>query len=69
MNEPRYSSPSVIQQAIKDAARRAHQQDPTRSVNSLIDQEHFRRLLTRIFRADAEEKWILKGGTAMLARV
>ena len=69
MNEPRYSSPSAVQQAITDAARRAHQQDPTRSVNSLIVQEHFRRFLTRIFRADAEERWILKGGTAMLARL
>jgi hypothetical protein len=69
VNEPRYSSPSAVQQAIKDAARRARQQDPTRSVNSLIDQEHFRRLLTRIFRADTEERWILKGGTAMLARI
>ena len=64
-----YSTPSAVKRAINDAARRAHKDNPAQSVDALIRQEYFNRFLSRVFLEEEPSRWILKGGTAMLARI
>jgi hypothetical protein len=68
ISEP-YSSAAAVEMAIKDAALRAHQLDPTVSVHERIRQAYFDRLLCRVFSDGEISDWVLKGGTGVLARV
>jgi len=68
VGEP-YATPSGVEAAIKEAARRASTGDTSVSVSERIRQEHFRRFLSRVFSDDARSEWLLKGGTGVLARV
>ncbi|MBL5973662.1 MAG: nucleotidyl transferase AbiEii/AbiGii toxin family protein [Candidatus Leucobacter sulfamidivorax] len=68
MSAEGYPSSSGVEQAIRDAARRAHEADPSVSVQERVRQEIFRRLLSRVF-SEPGSDWILKGGTGVLARV
>ena len=50
MAEPEpYSSPRGVENAIKDAARRAASADPSLDVNKRIQLEYFNRFLSRVF--------------------
>lgn len=70
MNEPaKYPTARGVELAIKEAAKRAHGTDPSVSVGDRIRQAHFDRFLCRIFSEGEDSKWVLKGGTGMLARV
>ncbi|MFS3130072.1 nucleotidyl transferase AbiEii/AbiGii toxin family protein [Nocardioides sp. Bht2] len=70
MTEPEsYSTPRGVENAIKDAAKRAAAADPSLDVNNRIQLEHFNRFLSRVFSEAEESDWVLKGGTGMLARV
>ena len=64
-----YASASAVEQAIKDAAKAAHRNDPSRQVNDLIRQAYYDRFLSRVFSDRDASEWVLKGGTGMLARV
>ncbi|MDR0960495.1 MAG: nucleotidyl transferase AbiEii/AbiGii toxin family protein [Propionibacteriaceae bacterium] len=64
-----YGSPDAVEKAIKEAATRTHQADPTRQINDLIRQAYYDRFLCRVFASGDNCEWILKGGTGMLARV
>jgi nucleotide-binding universal stress UspA family protein len=70
MNEERrYASPVALRSAITDRLRRAVAQDPRRSVADLRRQFAYDRLLYRIFSGDDRDRWVLKGATALLARL
>ena len=64
-----YPNARAVEAAIRDAARKAHGLDPSISVSERIRQEHFRRLLCRVFSEGEDSEWLLKGGTGILARV
>ncbi len=64
-----YPNARAVEAAILDAARKAHAVDPSVSVSERIRQEHFRRMLCRVFSEGADSEWLLKGGTGILARV
>ncbi|MDO5498888.1 MAG: nucleotidyl transferase AbiEii/AbiGii toxin family protein, partial [Propionibacteriaceae bacterium] len=70
MAEPEpYSTPRGVENAIKDAARKAAAADPSLAVSQRIQLEYFNRFLSRVFSEAEASEWILKGGTGMLARV
>lgn len=69
MTSERYTSAAGVEAAIRDAARRAAAVDPSISTGDRIRQEHFRRFLSRIFSEADDSRWMLKGGTGVLARV
>ena len=70
MAEPEpYSTPRGVENAIKDAARRAAAADPSLDVNKRTHLEYFNRFLSRVFSEVEDSEWVLKGGTGMLARV
>ncbi len=69
MNDQGYSTPSAVEAAIRDAARSAAASDPSITTSDRIAQEYFRRFLSRVFSDEGEDKWMLKGGTGILARV
>jgi hypothetical protein len=64
-----YSTPRGVEDAIKDAARRATAADPSLDINKRIQLVYFNRLLCRVFSEAEDSEWVLKGGTGMLARV
>ena len=57
-----------VESAIQQAARRQAADHPGASVGQYLDHIRRDRFLSRVF-ADPESGWLLKGGTAMLARV
>ena len=70
MAEPEpYSTPRGVENAIKDAAKKAAAADPSLDVNERIRLEYFNRFLSRVFSEAEDSEWVLKGGTGMLARV
>ena len=64
-----YADARAVEQAIKAAAINEHQRNPSRHVNDLIRQTHYDRFLCRVFSGDVSNEWVLKGGSAMLARI
>lgn len=64
-----YPTASGVESAIKEAAKKAAQSDPSLDVNKRIKLEYFNRFLSRIFSEGEASEWVLKGGTGMLARV
>lgn len=64
-----YPTPGGVENAIKDAAKKAAAIDPSLDVNKRIHLEHFNRFLSRIFAEGKHCDWVLKGGTGILARV
>lgn len=68
MSADPYSSGRGVEQAIREAARRAQKASPSVNVQERTRQEVFRRLLTRVF-SQPDSEWLLKGGTGVLARV
>ncbi|MDO5066714.1 MAG: nucleotidyl transferase AbiEii/AbiGii toxin family protein [Propionibacteriaceae bacterium] len=64
-----YTSPTAVEAAIRSAAREATRHDPSLTVQERIRLEYFHRFLCRVFSPPGHVHWLLKGGTAMLARV
>jgi hypothetical protein len=64
-----YATPAGVEAAIKQAANAASANDSSINVNERIRQEHFRRVLSRVFAGGERSEWLLKGGTGVLARV
>ncbi|WP_270264339.1 nucleotidyl transferase AbiEii/AbiGii toxin family protein [Kocuria marina] len=64
-----YATPHAVKQAIKSAARKARGNTSGPSIDALIRQEYFNRFLSRVFSERQSSRWVLKGGTAMLARI
>jgi nucleotidyltransferase AbiEii toxin of type IV toxin-antitoxin system len=70
MNEEhRYATPVALHAAITDRLRSAARRDPSRSLADLRRQFAYDRLLYRIFTGEGRERWVLKGATALLARL
>lgn len=71
MTEPHESYPSArgVESAIKDAAKKSAQTDPSLDVNKRIQVEYFNRFLSRVFSEGDESECVLKGGAGMLARI
>lgn len=69
MRTERYGSPAAVEAAIAAAAKKAYSADPSLTVAERIRLEYFNRFLSRIFSAQDDSDWVLKGGTGMLARV
>ena len=65
----RYSTPLGVEQAIKSAAIRQKELGLTNSISDAIHREYRNRFLSRVFSVEAGSRWILKGGTGMLARI
>ncbi len=63
-----YPTPAGVENAIKDAAKKAAAVDPALDVNKRIHLEYFNRFLSRVFSEGADSEWVLKGGTGLLAR-
>lgn len=68
LNSDPYLSALAVESAIRSAAQKAAQDDPTLDTNKRIQLEYFNRFLSRVFSEDASP-WVLKGGTGILARV
>jgi hypothetical protein len=69
MIDERYQTPAAVEAAIKAAAQNASSADSSLPVSDRIRQAHFDRFLSRVFSEGENSDWVLKGGTAMLARV
>lgn len=70
MDEPQpYPTAKGVEDAIKEAAKRASADDPALTTNERIRLEYFNRFLSRVFSDGPDSEWVLKGGTGMLARV
>lgn len=64
-----YGTPKALEQAIKAAAKNAVAAGRKSSVGDLMRQAYYDRFLCRIFTPDAVARFVLKGGTGMLARI
>ena len=68
MSEPRYASPPALRQAIDDRLKRFQREHPGTQLSDLQRQFAYDRLLSRVFRSEPD-RWVLKGATAILARL
>lgn len=68
MTERRYPDPAALRQALTDRLRLLVRQRPGAQLADLQRQFAYDRLLSRIFVAEPEG-WVLKGATALLARM
>jgi len=68
MTEPRYADPAALRQAIADHLRRLTRERPGSQLADLQRQFAYDRLLARVFGAEPDA-WVLKGATALLARL
>jgi hypothetical protein len=68
MNATRYDDPQAMRQAINDRLRRLMKDSPGAQLADLQRQVAYDRLLSRLFHA-RDDRWVLKGGTALLARL
>lgn len=68
MTEHRYPDPAALRQAIADHLRRLARGRPGSQLADLQRQFAYDRLLARVFGAEPDA-WVLKGATALLARL
>lgn len=68
-NSEPYPTARGVESAIKEAAKKAAQADPSLDVNKRIRLEYFNCFLSRVFSEGDESEWVLKGGAGMLARI
>ncbi|NMN02463.1 nucleotidyl transferase AbiEii/AbiGii toxin family protein [Bifidobacterium panos] len=68
-DQKRYNSSTAVESAIKAAARNRQRENPNCNVGDLIRQTYIDRFLSRIFSEGDRSEWVLKGGSAMLARI
>jgi hypothetical protein len=65
---PRYADPGALRQAIADRLRHLARDRPGAQLSDLQRQFAYDRLLARVFSTEPEA-WVLKGATALLARL
>ncbi len=63
-----YATPEALRAAVSDRAKDAAAAQPHYSVAERQRQFAYGRLLARVF-SDEPERWVLKGGAALLARL
>jgi hypothetical protein len=68
VSEPRYADPGALRQAIADRLRQLSRDRPGAQLSDLQRQFAYDRLLARVFSTEPEA-WVLKGATALLARL
>jgi hypothetical protein len=68
MSERRYADPSGLRQAITDRLRQLARERPGAQLADLQRQFAYDRLLARVFLTEPDA-WVLKGATALLARM
>lgn len=68
-DQDKYPTSQGVEDAIREAAKKAATSNPSLDVSKQIRLEYFNRFLSRIFSEGTNTDWILKGGTGMLARV
>lgn len=68
MSERRYADPAALRQAIADRLRQLARERPGAQLSDLQRQFAYDRLLARVFSAEPNA-WVLKGATALLARL
>lgn len=68
MTSSGYSTWTATDKAIKAAARTLSKEQG-RDIHSLIRGAYFDRFLSRVFDESQGNRWVLKGGSGMLARV
>lgn len=68
MSQPRYDDPAALRQAITDRLRQLARGQPGTQLSDLQRQFAYDRLLARVFCTEPEA-WVLKGATALLARL
>lgn len=68
MSQRRYPDPSAFRQAVTDRLRQLARDRPGAQLSDLQRQFAYDRLLARVFGAEPEA-WVLKGATALLARL
>ncbi len=68
MSAARYGDPQALRQAVNDRLRRLALGRPGTQLADLQRQFAYDRLLSRVFHAH-RDRWVLKGATAMLARL
>jgi len=68
VNEPRYADPGALRQAIADRLRHLARDRAGAQLSDLQRQFAYDRLLARVFSVEPEA-WVLKGATALLARL
>ncbi len=68
MSERRYPDPAALRQAIADRLRQVARDRSGAQLSDLQRQFAYDRLLARVFSAEPEA-WVLKGATALLARL
>lgn len=68
MSEHRYANPGALRQAIADHLRHLARSRPGTQLADLQRQFAYDRLLTRVFGVEPDV-WVLKGATALLARL
>ncbi|MEX0972771.1 MAG: nucleotidyl transferase AbiEii/AbiGii toxin family protein [Solirubrobacterales bacterium] len=67
MSAPRYDNPQAFRQALADRLRPIAEESGM-ELSALLRQFAYDRLLCRLFSAEPD-RWVLKGATAMLARL
>lgn len=68
MNPRAYPNPRSLNQAMSAAAKEQARNNPSLDAHTLMRLAYFDRFLSRIFAAE-DNRWVLKGGTALLARI
>jgi predicted nucleotidyltransferase component of viral defense system len=68
-HEPGYATPIALRSAITDHLRILAAERPGRSLQDLLRQFAYDRLLYRVFSGPDSDRWVLKGATALLARL
>ncbi len=68
MTDRHYSDPAALRQALTDRLRQLARDRPGAQLSDLQRQFAYDRLLARVFSAEPEA-WVLKGATALLARL
>jgi hypothetical protein len=65
----RYATPAALERALTDHLRAHAREREGLQLDTLRRQFGYDRLLTRVFTAPDADRWVLKGATAMLARL
>jgi hypothetical protein len=68
-HEPGYATPVALRFALTDRLRTLAAGRPGRSLQDLLRQFAYDRLLYRVFSGPDSDRWVLKGATALLARL
>ena len=69
MTEPAFRDPQALRRSVTDHLGSLARADARLNLNDLLRQFAYDRLLCRVFSGAEADRWILKGATAMLARL